>query len=69
MTLNRAQKGTDQAFSLEATGFNNFVRDINRTDQMLKDEEPADIGDEPVFKKLGKSVVAARSWRREKDSS
>lgn len=59
VTLNRAQKGTDQAFSLEPKGFSDFIRDIKRVDKMLLNEEPDDLGVEPVFQKLGKSIVAA----------
>jgi len=61
VTLNRAQKGTDQAFSLEPKGFADFIRDIKRVDIMLKNEEPKNLGNEPVFKKLGKSIVASKT--------
>ena len=59
VTLNRAQKGTDHAFSLEPKGFSSFVRDIKRTPKMLSYKEISGLGDEPVFKKLGKSITAA----------
>lgn len=64
VTLNRAQKGTDQSFSLEPKGFTDFVRDILRVDEMLLDVEPVDIGEEPVFKKLGKSIVAGKKIKK-----
>ncbi|MEM1402812.1 MAG: N-acetylneuraminate synthase family protein [Pseudomonadota bacterium] len=60
VTLNRAEKGTDQAFSLEPEGFRKFSRDIRRTPVMLRNEEDPLLGKEPVFQKLGKSVVAAK---------
>lgn len=59
VTLNRAQKGTDQSFSLESKGFASFVRDIKRTPGMLKFKDLTSLGKEPVFKKLGKSITAA----------
>lgn len=58
VTLNRSQKGTDQSFSLEAKGFEDLIRDIERVDLMIDNKEPKDIGNEPVFKKLGKSLIA-----------
>src|SRR5205085_1331206 len=36
-TLNRAMKGTDQAFSLEPTGMRKLVRDLRRTRLALGD--------------------------------
>ena len=60
VTLNRAWQGTDHSFALEAHGFKNFVRDIERAPQMLNEKPKDDLGDEPVFKKLGKSIIAAR---------
>jgi sialic acid synthase len=59
VTLNRAWKGTDHSFALEAEGFRKFVRDTLRTREMLQEAKASD-GGEPVFQKLGKSVVAAR---------
>ena len=58
VTLNRAWKGTDHSFALEPEGFRKFVRDIKRTPEMLPAKPKDDIGNEPVFKKLGKSVIA-----------
>lgn len=64
VTLNRAQKGTDHAFSLEPKGFSSFVRDIKRTPEMLKLKNLIDLGNEPVFKKLGKSITAAYDLKK-----
>lgn len=58
VTLNRAWKGTDHSFALEPEGFRKFVRDINRVGQMLPTKPLNDLGNENVFKKLGKSLVA-----------
>lgn len=60
VTLNRAWKGTDQSFALEAEGFRKFVRDVDRTLDMLVQKPAELIGKEPVFKKLGKSLVASK---------
>ena len=59
VTLNRAWKGTDHSFALEAEGFRKFVRDIKRVPEMMKPKEQNIIGSEPVFKKLGKSIIAS----------
>lgn len=58
VTLNRAWKGTDHSFALEPDGFRKFVRDINRVRQMLPPKPSDDLGNEKVFKKLGKSLIA-----------
>jgi len=58
VTLNRAWKGTDHSFALEAEGFRKFVRDTLRTHEMIQEPKLSD-GKEPVFQKLGKSIVAA----------
>jgi sialic acid synthase len=58
VTLNRSWKGTDHSFALEREGFRQFVRDINRVPQMMPSKPLDEIGDEPVFKKLGKSLTA-----------
>lgn len=58
VTLNRAWKGTDHSFALEPEGFRKFVRDIKRVRHMLPPKPAAELGDEGVFKKLGKSLVA-----------
>jgi sialic acid synthase len=58
VTLNRAWKGTDHSFALEPDGFRKFVRDIKRVRQMLPPKPADDLGNEKVFKKLGKSLIA-----------
>jgi N-acetylneuraminate synthase/sialic acid synthase len=59
VTLNRSWKGTDHSFALEPDGFRRFARDIRRTPKMLKRKSSDQLGQEPVFKKLGKSLIAA----------
>lgn len=58
VTLNRSWKGTDHSFALEPEGFRKFVRDIRRVRHMLPPKPADDLGNEKVFKKLGKSLVA-----------
>ena len=58
VTLNRAWKGTDHSFALEPEGFRKFVRDIKRVRHMLPPKPTDDLGNEKVFKKLGKSLIA-----------
>jgi sialic acid synthase len=58
VTLDRSSKGTDHSFALEREGFRKFVRDIKRVEQMLTPKPDSEIGNEPVFKKLGKSLIA-----------
>jgi len=60
VTLNRSWKGTDHSFALEPDGFKKFVRDIHRVNQMMEPKAASEIGNESVFKKLGKSIVASR---------
>ena len=60
VTLNRAWKGTDHAFSLEPHGFRNMVRDIRRVPEMMPRKKDNTLGKEPVFIKLGKSIIASR---------
>jgi sialic acid synthase len=59
VTLNRAWQGTDHSFALEPHGFSSFARDINRVPEMLPKKQDGTLGNEPVFIKLGKSIVAA----------
>ncbi|MDB4623034.1 N-acetylneuraminate synthase family protein [bacterium] len=59
VTFDRALKGTDHPFSLEPDGFRRFVRDIKRTPILLQINEELEVGNEPVFQKLGKSICAA----------
>lgn len=58
VTLNRANKGTDHSFALEPRGFETFVRDIKRVPQMYGAKDVSELGQEYVFKKLGKSICA-----------
>lgn len=58
VTLNRAWKGTDHSFALEPEGFRRFVRDIRRVRHMLPQKPKDELGNENVFKKLGKSLIA-----------
>ena len=58
VTLDRSSKGTDHSFALEREGFRKFVRDIKRVEQMLTPKSDSEIGNEAVFKKLGKSLIA-----------
>jgi len=58
VTLNRAWKGTDHSFALEPGGFRKFVRDIKRVRHMMMPKSADDLGNELVFKKLGKSLIA-----------
>lgn len=57
VTFNRAWKGTDHSFALEPTGFKKFTRDIERTPKMIPEKNDGSLGEENVFKKLGKSLI------------
>ncbi|WP_213272827.1 N-acetylneuraminate synthase family protein [Hyphomonas sp.] len=60
-TLNRAWKGTDQAFSLEPNGLRRLIRDLQRARIALGDgikrTYPSEIA--PLIK-MGKKIVASR---------
>lgn len=60
-TLNRAWKGTDQAFSLEPAGMRKLVRDLRRARVAMGDGIKRLLPNEvqPLFK-MGKKLVAAR---------
>ena len=60
-TLNRAWKGTDHPFSLEAVGMRKLVRDLRRARVALGsgDKRPLPVESKPLFK-MGKKLVAAR---------
>ncbi|MGZ6016532.1 MAG: N-acetylneuraminate synthase family protein [Phenylobacterium sp.] len=60
-TLNRAWKGTDQAFSLEPAGLKRVVRDLHRTVEALGDGRkiPYESETRPL-NKMVKRMVAAR---------
>jgi sialic acid synthase len=66
VTLDRSWKGTDHAFALEPDGFRKFARDIKRVALMLPLKNKKKIGKEPVFKKLGKSIVAKKIIKKNK---
>lgn len=57
VTFDRANKGTDHSFALEPDGFRRFVRDIRRVPEMMEPKSKEKLGEEPVFIKLGKSLV------------
>jgi len=60
-TINRALKGTDQAFSLEGSGMRRLVRDLQRIPVALGDGVKRIYDDERApIQKMGKSLVAAR---------
>ena len=60
-TLNRAWKGTDQAFSLEPIGLHKMLRDLRRTREALGDGVKRILPQEiEAIRKMGKSLVAAR---------
>lgn len=65
VTLNRALKGTDHAFSLEPHGFTKFIRNIKRIPTMLGSEEKKVLESEkkPVFK-MAKSIVAKKDIKK-----
>ncbi len=65
VTLNRALKGTDHAFSLEPHGFTKFIRNIKRIPTMLGSEEKKILESEkkPVYK-MAKSIVAKRDIKK-----
>lgn len=69
VTLNRAEKGTDHSFALEQKGFTDFVRDVTRTPLMFEPKIDEDIGNEAVFKKLGKSIIALTDIKKDEELS
>tara|TARA_Y100001935_G_C17268960_1_gene490794 strand:- start:399 stop:1433 length:1035 start_codon:yes stop_codon:yes gene_type:complete len=60
VTFDRSWKGTDHKFSLEPEGFRKFVRDVKRSKTILNSKENNSKGNEPVFLKLGKSLISNR---------
>lgn len=64
VTLNRAWTGTDHSFALEPEGFRKMVRDIKRTPEMISYNIDPNLGKEPVFQKLGKSLVAGKDIKK-----
>jgi len=61
-TLNRANKGTDHAFSLEPQGLSKLVRNLHRIDEMIGSSEKKLLESEkkPLFK-MKKSIVASKN--------
>lgn len=64
VTLNRSWKGSDHKFALEPNGFRLFSRDIQRVPLMMKEKKLSLVGKEPVFDKLGKSIIAAKNLKK-----
>ncbi len=64
VTLNRSWKGTDHSFALEPNGFTKFVRDIKRVPKMMPSKTDNSLGNEAVFKKLGKSIVVNKDLNK-----
>ena len=60
-TMNRAWRGTDQAFSLEPAGMRRMVRDLQRSRVALGDgnKRPIPVEQRPMIK-MRKKLVAAR---------
>lgn len=61
-TLDRSNKGTDHAFSLEPQGLSKLVRNLHRIDSMLGSNEKKLLESEkkPLFK-MKKSIVASKN--------
>lgn len=60
LTLNRAMKGTDHAFSLEPVGLRKMVRDLQRTRVALGNgEKKIYMSERGALMKMGKKLVAA----------
>jgi sialic acid synthase len=64
-TLNRANKGTDNAFSLEPSGLSKFIRTLDRLPVILGNSEKKVLLSEkkPIFK-MAKSIVASRFLKK-----
>ncbi|MFA6475010.1 MAG: N-acetylneuraminate synthase family protein [Patescibacteria group bacterium] len=61
-TINRAMKGTDQAFSLEPVGLSKMIRDMKRTRLALGDGKKVLLDAEiPASIKMAKKIVAAKN--------
>jgi len=60
-TLDRTMKGGDHAASLEPQGFTKMVRDIRHIESAMGfPEKNIQTSEEPVFKKLAKSIVSTQ---------
>jgi len=64
-TLNRANKGTDHAFSLEPHGLAKFVRNLHRIEKMLGSKNKKLLSSEkaPLYK-MKKSIVAVKNLKK-----
>ena len=64
-TLNRSNKGTDNAFSLEPAGLNKFVRNIERIERLLGSSEKIqlDVETAPLIK-MRKSIVLTKNKKK-----
>jgi sialic acid synthase len=63
-TLNRANKGTDHAFSLEPVGLRKLVRDLKRTRLALGDGvKRTYAGEAKPLQKMAKSIYANRNLK------
>lgn len=64
-TLNRGQKGTDHAFSLEPGGLERFIRNINRVEVLMGsgNKKVLDSEKKPLYK-MQKSIVAAKDLNK-----
>lgn len=66
-TLNRANKGTDNAFSLEPSGLNKFIRNIKRVKTLLGSFEKKQLpSEEKPLIKMRKSPVLNKSKKKVK---
>jgi len=64
-TLNRANKGTDNAFSLEPVGLSRFIRNIKRVKILLGSEEKRQLPlEEKPLIKMRKSPVLNKSKKK-----
>lgn len=64
VTFNRSWKGTDHSFALEMDGFRRFCRDIRRVPEMMPAKPDDEVGEEAVFRKLGKSLIAREQIKK-----
>ncbi len=64
-TLNRANKGTDNAFSLEPIGLKKLFRNLSRIEAMLGNNQKKLLDSEKkAINKMGKSIVAAKQLEK-----
>lgn len=69
-TLDRGSKGTDHAFSLEPTGLNKFIRNLNRIDLFLgKPKKILLESEKEPINKMRKSIVAIHNLPKGKKIS